>query len=256
MLKQMMGCIAALMISCSLFAQQSTKVNIRAQAKDAKFIGTGIGGALVIVRDHLTGEVLSKGLTTGASGNTDIIMNQPKKRGVSVTDSATAKFQAILNIEDPKFVDIEVIAPVNRKNATIKASTQIWVIPGKDILGEGIVLEIPGFIVDLLAPNTHQQIKLESLKEKLLDFKANVVMSCGCPITRGGIWNADKITVEAIIKKEGKKYATSPLRFTGETNLFAGKVTIKEKGNYEITVYAYDAATGNTGVDKINFVIQ
>ncbi|RZM28696.1 MAG: hypothetical protein EOO88_07915 [Pedobacter sp.] len=248
--------VFALMISAQLFAQKHTQLLIRAQAKDAKFIGTGIGGALVIVRDHLTREILSKGLTSGSSGNTEVIMNQAKKRGQTITDSTTAKFIADLKIDEPTFVDIEVIAPLNRKNATVNASTQLWVIPGKNILGEGIVLEIPGFIVDILAPNTHQQIKQATLKDGVLDFKASVTMSCGCPITSGGIWNADKISVQAIVKKEGIKAQELTLGFTGQTNLFAGKLNIKDKGNYEILVFAYDEKTGNTGVDKINFVIQ
>ncbi len=32
---------------------------------------------------------------------------------------------------------------------------------------------------------------------------------------------------------------------------FQGKAIVKEKGEYEIIVYAYDAQTGNTGVDKV-----
>ncbi|AZI23824.1 hypothetical protein EA772_00110 [Pedobacter sp. G11] len=256
MLKKIVGVVFAMMMSFQIFAQLNTQVLIRAQAKDAKFIGTGIGGALVVVRDHLTKEILAKGLTTGSSGNTEVIMNQAKKRGQSITDSATAKFIANLKIAEPTFVDIEVLAPVNRKNATINASTQLWVIPGKNILGEGIVLEIPGFIVDILSPTTHQQIKQASLKNGSLNFKASVTMSCGCPITSGGIWNADKIKVQAIVKKEGVKTEDLALVFTGQTNLFEGKLNIKEKGNYEILVFAYDEKTGNTGVDKINFVIQ
>ncbi len=37
-----------------------TKIVIRVKAKDAKFIGTGIGGAAVIVRDNISGSVLSR----------------------------------------------------------------------------------------------------------------------------------------------------------------------------------------------------
>ncbi|WP_183573065.1 hypothetical protein HDF18_06355 [Mucilaginibacter sp. X5P1] len=245
-----------IIISTFIYAHaQTTKVVIRAKAKDAKFIGTPIGGALVIVKNNLTGEILAKGLTTGGSGSTDVLIKKPIVRGQSLTDSATAKFVAEVNITEPTFADIEVIAPVNRRNGTVKASTQIWLIPGKNILGDGIVLEIPGFILDVLSPTTHQFIKLDSLKNGELKFKASLTLECGCPITNGGIWNSDDIAVNAIVKKEGVKTGELSLQFI-EQNLFEGTLKVKEKGDYELDVYAYDAKTGNTGVDRINFVIQ
>jgi hypothetical protein len=256
LLKGLAGCLLLLFLNLGVFAQQTTRLIIRAKAKDAKFIGTGIGGAYVVVRDNLTGEVLAKGLTTGASGNTDVIMNKPWLRGQSITDSVTAKFEAVVSISVPTFVDIDVLAPVNRKNASIKATTQAWLLPGKDILGEGIVLEIPGFIVDVLLPNTHEQIKLESMKNGELPFKASVTMACGCPITKGGVWNSENIEVKAIVSKEGKKVAELPLALTAKNNIFNGILKVAGKGNYELIIYAYDRKTGNTGVDKINFVVQ
>jgi len=235
---------------------QTTKVVIRARAKDAKFIGTPIGGAYVIVRDDLTGEILAKGLTTGASGNTDVILKNPILRGKTITDSATAKFVATVNITEPTFADIEVIAPVNRRNGTVKATTQVWLIPGKDILGEGIVLEIPGFILDVLSPTTHQFIKLDTIKNGELKFKASLTLECGCPISKGGVWNSDDITVNAIVKREGVKTGEIPLQLTSQNNIFEGTLPVKQKGDYELDVYAYNPKTGNTGVDRINFVVQ
>jgi hypothetical protein len=236
-------------------AQTTTKVVIRARAKDAKFIGTPIGGALVVVKNDLTGEILAKGLTTGASGNTDLLLKKPITRGQALTDSTTAKFVANVNITEPTFVDIDVVAPVNRRNGSVKASTQVWLIPGKDILGDGIILEIPGFILDVLYPTTHQFIKIDSIKNGELKFKASLTLACGCPITKGGVWNSDDITVSAIVKREGLKTGEAPLELIDQ-NIFQGTVKIKEKGDYELDVYAYNPKTGNTGVDRINFVVQ
>ncbi len=50
-----------------------TRVVVRARAMDAKFIGTSIGGGLVVVRDALTREILSKGVLSGSTGNTKIL---------------------------------------------------------------------------------------------------------------------------------------------------------------------------------------
>ena len=235
---------------------QTTKITIRAKARDAKFIGTPIGGAYVIVRNDLTGEILAQGLTSGGSGNTATILQKPISRNQPITDSATAKFVAEVHITEPTFVDIEVIAPVNRKNGTKKVTTQLWLIPGKDILGDGIILEIPGFILDVLQPNTHQFIKLDSIKNGQLPFKASLTLACGCPISKGGVWNSEDITVNAIVKKEGVKTGEIPLHVADGNDIFLGSLPVKEKGDYELDVYAYDPKTGNTGVDKINFVVQ
>ena len=233
-----------------------TKIVIRVKAKDAKFIGTGIGGAYIIVKNNLTGETLAKGITTGSSGSTELIMQTPVKRWQSLTDDKTAKFEAVIDIADPLFIDIEAVAPVNRKNASIRGSTQLWLVPGKHITGDGIVLELPGFILDILSPSTHEFIPLNSLKDQTLQFKASLTLLCGCTITKGGVWNSDDIEVAAYIKKEGVKIKETPLTLTDKANIFSGKVKIEEKGSYEITIYAYDIKTNNTGVDHINFVIQ
>ncbi len=39
------------------------------------------------------------------------------------------------------------------------------------------------------------------------------------------------------------------------TNLFEGSYPIDAPGNYELVMYAYHEKTGNTGVDKVNYVI-
>ncbi|WP_035658685.1 hypothetical protein [Flavobacterium seoulense] len=237
-------------------AQEPTKLTIRALAKDAKFIGTGIGGAYIIVKNHDTQEVLAKGYTAGTSGNTDLIVTKPKVRYERITDDKTAKFVAALNISEPLLVDIEAIAPFNRKSAAIKATTQVWVIPNKDILGDGIILEIPGFIVDILSPTAHEVISFDSNQKKEVTLKVNMVMMCGCVIQNDGIWNASNYDVDAIVRKEGVQIAKVKLLKTTEDNVFEVKIPMKESGNYELIVTAFDNKVYNTGVNKINFVVK
>lgn len=121
--------------------------------------------------------------------------------------------------------------------------------------GDGIVLEIPGFIVDVLSPTTQQYTKLSAIEDGKLPIKASVTMACGCVIQKGGTWNSDSYTIAAIIKRNGKVLTEVPLSYTGVWNNFEGLLPIVEIGDYEVHVYAYDAKTGNTGLDKINFTI-
>ncbi len=247
--------IILLLIPAFIFAQ-TTKVVVRAQAKDAKFIGTGIGGAYVIIRNDLTGEILAKGLTTGNSGNNDVLMKQPHQRHTRLSDDQTAKFEANLALDTPTFVTIEAIAPVNRKSSAVKASTQLWLIPGKPIDEDGIILQIPGMMVDILEPQSHQVFTQTTLKDHQLKLRINLVMMCGCVINKNGFWKSDNLEVKALVKKDGMKFGEVSLSFTSQDNIFEGMLSVHEKGLYEVQIYAYDRVNKNTGIDRINFVIQ
>jgi hypothetical protein len=248
-----------LLISFLLLAGVSeavqTKVIVRAKAKDAKFIGSMMGGALVVIRDSDTGEALAKGFTSGGTGDTRKIMMEPLKRGASITDQSAAKFEAVLDIDEPKLVTIEVSAPYAQRQSLEKNSTQVWLIPGKDITGDGIIIDVYGFSVKALLPQTHEMLKLAGGRITV-PVRANVVMMCGCPVTAGGLWDADKYEVKALIKHNGKTAETIPLSYAGKPNTFEGNVEVTKEGAYEITIYAFDAATGNSGVDRTTFMVR
>jgi len=239
------------LFSISTLQAQETNIMIRAKAKDAKFIGSSIGGAEILVKNAETQEILAKGFTEGSTGNTEIIMKNPHERKTDLSDKETAGFLAKLNIEEPTFITIEATAPINAKQAKVMSSTQLWAIPEKDVLGDGITLEIPGFVVDILSPQRHNAYK----ENTAIEIKTNIVMMCGCPITPNGIWDANDYEIKAILKKENKIIDEFDLKYSGKPNTFSGEINEKP-GLYEITVFAYDKNTGNTGVDKTNIIIQ
>ena len=233
-----------------------TRLMVRAKAKDAKFIGSSIGGAFVKITEVVSGRILATGYTTGGTGNTDVIMRQPHTRYGRLTNDNTAGYLAMLDIEDPVFILVEVWAPVNQRQATVHASTQIWMIPGKHIEGDGLVIEIPGMVVNALAPQTHEFIRLGDLEMGMVDVKANVVMMCGCTISEGGLWNSEEMQVRALVYRDGELSKEVPMLITEKVNTFAGRIPVSSPGNYEVVIYAYNAKSGNTGVDKVNFIIR
>ncbi len=133
-----------------------TKLVIRAKSKDAKFVGTKMGGAHVVVKDSETGKVLSEGLTAGDTGDTNKIMLEPKIRFGKIADGA-AMFETSIDIAEPMLITIDVEAPYIDKTNMIKSSTQMWLIPGKDIVGDGVIIEVPGFSVIAKSP---EEVKL------------------------------------------------------------------------------------------------
>ncbi len=238
------------------FAQATeTKLMVRAKAKDAKFIGTSIGGAYVVVKNKANGSILAEGTTTGSTGNTNTIMKEAHQRFRPLADDKTAGFLAVLDLDAPLLIAIEVIAPFNQRQAQVQVSTEIWVIPGKHIMGDGIVLEIPGMVIDILAPRTHQFISKEQLQHSIVGIEANIVMMCGCTISKGGLWNSEDIEVKVLVSQKGQIIKEQELEWA-ENNLFRGDLSLEEVGTYELVVYAYNEKTGNTGVDKVNFILN
>lgn len=247
-----------LLLTCPFLAkaQTSTMIMVRAKAKDAKFIGSSIGGAHIIIREAATGRILAEGLTEGSTGNTTQIMSRPTNRYDELADSGTAGFRAELQLEQPVFVTIEARGPAHHRQSQVQASTQMWLLPGKDILGDGVVLEIPGFIIDVLQPRTHQTLEIDQLENRLLRIKANMVMMCGCPITDGGLWNAREMEVSAIIRRNGEVVRTLPMAITQTPNEFVGEMVVDQPGDYLITVYGFDARTANTGLATVPVKIR
>lgn len=244
------GFFTLIIVLISFHSMAQTNVMIRAKAKDAKFIGTSVGGAKILVRDALTKELLAEGVTSGSTGNTEKIMKEPKARYQDLSENNTAGYLAQLDIKSPTFIEVEAYAPIHKRQAIVKSTTQLWVIPGKDIMGDGVVLEIPGFIIDILSPQTHERIPGGVSTE----IKANIVMMCGCPVEEGGLWNASNFQIKAVVEAEGF-FKEVALQQTEKSSTFSGNIDLS-KGNYTITVYAFDPKTGNSGVDITNIIIN
>ncbi len=149
-----------LLLAMFLFALPSfssggipTKVLVRVVSKDAKVIGSGVGGASVRIVNAETGETLAQGKQEGGTGDTDRIMVQPLRRGETLYGSPGAgQFFGEITLERPTRVEIQVEAPLAYPQARQRGTKTLTLIPGKDILGEGIIIELDGLIVQILNP--------------------------------------------------------------------------------------------------------
>jgi hypothetical protein len=159
------------------------------------------------------------------------------------------------------------------QSANTASATQ-WVYPGLDVTGgDGFVLELHGLIVQILHPPTHYTPG--ALPE--LTIHANVAMMCGCPIdykretatmicpelpAKDQPWLPEEFQVAALIqRKGGLPFETEiPLQFTpvppaDTPGQFKGTWDSPPPGTYEITVFAYQKATGNTGLATATVIV-
>ena len=222
---------------------QPTTIVVRARALDAKFIGTHVGGAQVMLTDARTGRTLASGTIEGATGDTPRLMVQPAARNAPLADADTAKFTAQLDLSEPTLVRAQVRAP-----AGMEASATLWILPGRNIEGDGWVLTFPGLIVEPSA--------VVGADRKAV-VHAKVALMCGCPIEPKGLWDSANYTVTAELTRKGSDPIRFPLTYAGTKSEFAAPTPAAlPPGTWRLRVIAADATTPNAGVADTDVVVK
>jgi hypothetical protein len=222
---------------------------IRVVAHDAKIIGSGVGGARVTVVDAETGAFLAEGVQQGGTGDTELIMSTPHARDMTVYDTeGAAGFLAELEIAEPRVVVISAAGPLGHPQAIQTASKQMLVVPGGHVEGDGIVLELQGFIVEILSPEPLTPVADE------LDLSVRVRHLCGCVIEPGGLWDADRKQFVARLKADGQVVARAELEYAGRTSMFRGRLAVPESArgrDMTLEVLVSEPGKGNFGRHEI-----
>lgn len=225
-------------------AQIPTRVLVRVTANDAKIIGSGVGGARITIRDVETGEVLASGVQEGSTGNTGLIMGA-RERGATVYDTeGAAGFVAELALAHPTRVTITGEGPLDTPHAMQAASKSLLLVPGKDVLGEGVILELMGFTVELLSPTDGDEVPAG----EPVEVRGKITMLCGCPTEPGGLWDANDYELLVQTVHGNEVVGSWPLEFAGETSHYVGTVTLDRPGEVELRVLAMDQGKANFGM--------
>ena len=233
---------------------EPTQLEVRVISKGAKFVGTSMGGVLITIRNADTGELLAEGVTAGGTGDTDRIMKTALRRLEPLSTEDAAAFRTTLDLAIPQRLEVAAFGPLAQRQAANRVTSTMWVVPGKHVTGgDGWLLELPGFAVDVLDPPAAQRLRGAP---RAVAVRANVVMMCGCPVEPGGLWDASRFEVRAVASRDGAKVREFAMRYAGQTSQFAGELADLEPGSYEVLVYAHDPANGNTGLDRTTFVVE
>ncbi len=242
----------------------NTRLIIRVIARGGKFLGNDIGGALITVRDAQTGELLHSGQTQGGSGPKEV-MSQARLRTQpipTVDHSVNPPQEACHLVVDlpltrPRLLEITAYGPQAAPQGAHTVTATHWIYPGlAQNVGDGLVLEIPGLLVQILNPPTH--FLPDSLPNNKIDIRANVTMMCGCPITPNNFWPPSDFIVRASIVESGAVVAGFDLDFDTKVNYPSQYVktwNAPAKGIYELAVVAYQISSGNTGVNTSTFIV-
>ncbi len=245
--------VASVLHPSSLEAQIPTTVTVRVVSNDAKLIGTGVGGARITIRDDLTGRILARGIQEGSTGDTERIMGS-RERGAEVySTEGAAGFETVLNLTEPRRVEIEALGPLGTPHARQRATRTVLVVPGEDLTGDGVVLTLYGFTVEVLEPGVG---RLNVSPGENLSIRARVTMLCGCPTEPGGRWDADRISIRAQWVLGGQVVSETPLAFTGTTSEYQATLGVPDdRGPFVLRVLATDAVRANAGMAELHGTI-
>ena len=235
-------------MSCASVAEP-VNVNVRVLANDAKFVGTSMGGAKVVITDIENGTVLASGITLGATGDTRLIMRKPRERGASIVTDGAAVFSASIDISRPTRVRVEANGPLGFPDSMAQISATHWLIPGHDI-ANGWIMALPGFVLKLI------DVPQQAGHGTDIPVHVKLVMMCGCPTEPGGLWDSDQYTIKGQLWSEETLVAEADLEYTGETSHYRAVMPAIGSGAMELLVYAVDTSTGNTAVVKAPLLVD
>ncbi len=245
--------VCMVLLFAALAQAEPTRVVIHVKSKDGKFVGSSMGGVQIVVRDADTSEILAKGVTAGSTGDTERIMKQPHERHRHLTSDDAARFVATLEIDEPARVEIEAYGPLAQRQAANRTTVTQWIFPGEHIeQGDGILLDLAGFVVDVLAPPVHVQVQ----EAQPIELKAAVMMMCGCPVEPDGIWDAKRYKIWAEVLKNGVEHERLTMSYAGSPSQFSGQFTPDGPGTYVVRVMALDPSNGNSGMDMTTVVLK
>jgi hypothetical protein len=242
-----------------------TQLDVRVIAKGGKYLGNDIGGALVTIEDVQTGELLARGTTNGGSG-VQTLMEICVTRSEVLTIAEASVFTATLDLDGARLIRVTAYGPLAAQQSANTVSLTQWVYPGRNITGGekggGLLLEIPGLVVQVLNPPTHC---MPASAPPEIEIRANVTMMCGCPISPSTDWKPEEFKVTAAIKGPDDYSVGFALKFDehapyGMPSQFTKgwRIPKNKTGElqiYEITVAAFQRRTGNTGVDRATIII-
>ena len=233
-------------------AAQDTDFFIRVKANDGSFIGTSMGGARIIIRDKMTGDILMDGITRGGAGDAAKIM--AAARGEKIVDDGTAGIQFSLDIFEPVPVTITATGPLAQPQNMSTVTEDFILVPGKDYTaGNGIVLELAGLMVDITGPVIGSTS--ENDIEKIVPLTAKISTLAGDQPDTAGHWPADRFEVEATIYKDAQFVISFPLKHLETPGDFLAHMKFPAAGTYRIVLTAFDRMTKQAGMDSTTLTV-
>lgn len=240
----------------SLNEPQSTTVLVRVVAHGAMVLGREVGGARVTITDVVSGHILATGLQQGESGDQNQIMRTPHLMEESIYSSrASAAFTAALELQKPTLVEISAEGPLAYPAALQRTSTTLLLIPGQDLMNDGIVLHLHGYLVQIERPKPREAL----IAKDDVKLRASVRTLSGSLVRPHGDWDSRKIRIYGEVLIGDRIIERLQLFYDEGSRAFEAPFFVPPSkevpDGIKLRVIATDLSTGNSGMDQANYPV-
>ena len=233
-----------------------TRILVRVVAHGAMVLGREVGGARVTITDVATKQVLASGIQEGEAGDQNQIMRTPHLMEEPVYSARpAAAFTTTLLLQRPTLVEVAAEGPLAYPDSMRRTATTVLLIPGQDLSGDGIVLHLNGYIVQIQHPKAGEPL----MAKDDVNLKASVRTLSGTLVRPHGDWDSRKIRIYAELRVgerivEGLQlfYSNDTIRFDAP---FFVPLDLEAPDGITLRVVAADTAAGNFSLDEAHYPV-
>ena len=233
-----------------------TEVLVRVVGHGSMVLGDDVGGARVTITDIETGQILASGLQRGESGDQNQIMRTPRiMEEPQYSTRPSASFHATLQLRKPTVVEIAALGPLAYPQATRRISTTVLLLPGRDVTGDGIVLPLYGFIVQIEQPKPGDI----QMAKRDVTLQASVRTMSGALVRPHGDWDSRKIEIAGEVIAGDRVIERLQFFYAGKSALFEAPFTVPAlrdaPNGVTVRVIAVDRSRGHFGIGTAEFPV-
>ena len=233
-----------------------TTILVRVVAHGAMVLGREVGGARVTITDVETKQVLATGIQQGEAGDQNQIMRTPHLMEEPVYSARPAAvFTTTLELRKPTLVEITAEGPLAHPASMQHASQTVLLIPGHDLINDGIVLHLYGYIVQIEHPRPGQAL----MAKDDVKLRASVRTLSGTLVRPHGDWDSRKIRIYGELLIGNRIVERLQMFYSNETGTFDAPFFVPKPDEAPdgivLRVVATDLATGNSGVGRADFTV-
>jgi hypothetical protein len=234
----------------------ATTVTVRVVGHGSLVLGREVGGARVTVTDLATGQILASGLQQGEAGDQNQIMHTPHfMREPLYSAAPSASFSTTLYLTHPIQVEIAAQGPLSYPAAVQRASKTVWLIPGQHMTGDGIVLQLYGYIVQIVEPKAGDSL----IAKEDQPLRVSVRTLAGTPVQPHGDWDSRQVHIYGEVVVGDKVTERLQMFYSGEKGLFESSFFVPTSKDapdgVTLRVMAVHASDGNMAVGEVKFPV-
>jgi hypothetical protein len=233
-----------------------TQILVRVVAHGAMVLGREVGGARVTITDLGTKQVLATGIQEGEAGDQNQIMRTPHLMEEPVYSARpAAAFTATLALKRPTLVEVAAEGPLAYPNSMRRTAMTVLLIPGQDLSGDGIVLHLNGYIVEIEHPKAGETL----MAKDDVNLKASVRTLSGASVRPHGDWDSRKIRIYGELLIGERIIERLQLFYSNDSGTFDAPffVPLDKEAPDGITlrVIAADTAAGNFSLGEAHYPV-